>query len=299
MWSSTAGRLASRDYSTRVDLFWFGVSNLIVPLAVWSGIFVAAAVVVAVPTGVWCGRRIRRARASGRMLSTPRVLLLWLLAVAGLFAIPAAIAVIHAVPFAIERGLAQILERSAPEAAVRITDLASSHVASLIGVGDDHTLVDVGALQARTEAALEELREAASSRSGFARVYDIAATMCLRAVQAALADAGPADGRVSWHDVNARTKTILSRSASVLVADTVVSLHLAAWTNVVSALGFVALSHVLTVAVCFLLVRPMIRGGDATNRQDDLSRNDQPRRPEAGTAVGDAVPDRSSRSSVS
>ena len=111
-------------------LLWFAITNLLVPLIVWSTVFVLVAVVAGLPMSRWCVVRMRGRHADSALSGTHRGLLgAWIVVV--LFVLPAGIALFNAVPFAASRGLAQIIERSEPETTQWVADLIAKHGAAL------------------------------------------------------------------------------------------------------------------------------------------------------------------------
>lgn len=237
-----------------LSLLWLAVTEFLVPLVVWSVVSVAISLIIAVPTTRWCVTRLRRAGSQRGATSA------WLLRaciVVVLFVLPCGIALFHAVPFAVTRGLAQFVERSAPDAATWMTDLASGQVASLLDITHDDTLADTYELQARTEAAIAELEASRETASTFAWIQNIATEKTLRLVHAALGQLAPAGGLVKWRDVTERARSLAKSGSSAMLSDFVTGLHLAAWGQVLSGIGLVVLCHVLAVIVFWYAAQPV------------------------------------------
>jgi hypothetical protein len=107
-------------------LLWFAITNLLVPLIVWSTIFVLAALVAGAPVARWCVVKMRR-RPTERALSQTRrwLLLSWIVVV--LFVVPVSMALVQAIPFAASRGLAQLIENAEPDTTQWIADFVAAH----------------------------------------------------------------------------------------------------------------------------------------------------------------------------
>ena len=109
-----------------LSLLWFAVTNFLVPLIVWSAVFVVVTIVLAIPMARWCVVRMRPVDASGRMSSNRRWLLrTWIVVV--LFILPPGIALFNAVPFAASRALALMIEDSEPGTTKWVADFVAQH----------------------------------------------------------------------------------------------------------------------------------------------------------------------------
>ena len=127
-----------------MSLLWFTVTNLLIPLIVWSAIFVGAALIVAVPVARWGMRKVRSANPA-KPLPAAAVWLLRAWNIVVLYILCAGIAWFHAIPFAASRGLAQIIEQSGPETTRWVTQWIVDN-AALLGLPPEttRTLVNAG-----------------------------------------------------------------------------------------------------------------------------------------------------------
>jgi hypothetical protein len=116
------------------DLLAFGLRNGLLPLAVWSTLFVVAAIVVGALAAWWSLRFIRAANAAGLQCPSGRLWCGFAIIVAGCFLIPFAISLFHAIPFAIQRGLASGIEQAMPNAVGWVVDLATSNTTTVLAV---------------------------------------------------------------------------------------------------------------------------------------------------------------------
>jgi hypothetical protein len=225
------------------------VTGFLVSLLVWSGVFLLAALATGLAVQRWCARRMRHAPAGRRWL-----LRAWIAAM--VFAAPAGISLFQAVPFVVARELAELVQRSAPEAAKWMTDLASDQVADLLQIEHDDTMVDASDLKARAAAAAADLVSSRQGLTTLAWIQNVAVEKSLRAIVSAIDQVSPADGRLRWRDVVSHTQTLGAIGSSAVAADLVSSLRLLAWTQVGQAVAFVALCHWLTVALFWYIFRP-------------------------------------------
>jgi hypothetical protein len=225
-----------------ISVLWLAITGFLVSLLVWGAVFLLAALASGVAVQRWCAQRMRQASPG-----SPWLLRLWIAAM--VFAAPAGIALFQAVPFVVARELAVLVQRSAPEAARWMTDLASEQVADLLEVEHDDTMVDASDLKTRAAAAADELASSRQGLSALAWIQNIAAEKSLRAIVSAIDRLSPADGRLRWQDVVAHSRTLSAIGSSAMTADLVSGLRLAAWTQVGQAVAFVALCHGLTLAV--------------------------------------------------
>jgi hypothetical protein len=232
-----------------MSVLWSAITGFLVSLLLWSAVFLLAALISGVAVQRWCARRMRQAPAGPHWL-----LRVWIAAM--VFAAPAGLALFQAVPFVMARELAVLVQRSAPEAAKWMTDLASDQVAGLLEVGHDDTMVDAGHLKARAEAAVAELVSSRQGLSTLAWIRNVAAEQSLRAILSTIDQVSPAGGRLRWRDVASHTRTLSAMGSSAMTADLVSTLRFAAWTQVAQAVAFVALCHALTVAVFWYFLRP-------------------------------------------
>lgn len=131
------------------DLLWFAVTNLIVALVVWTAVFVGVTFLLAIPVTRWCVRLMRRAGALPGGIGAGRRQLLYAWIVVVVFLLPAGIALFNAVPFAVSRGLARLIEDAEPETTKLIVDVIRAHAPTL---GIDSALIE--ALTARGTAAV-------------------------------------------------------------------------------------------------------------------------------------------------
>ena len=253
--------------------FWTAAAGFLVSLLVWSAIFVAAALATGELVRRWCRRRLRQSAA-------PRWLFqVWIVVM--VFATPAGIALFQAVPFALARGLAHMVERSAPEAAMWMTSLAADQVADLMSITHGDTVVDVADLKIRAEAAAADLLASRDGLSTLGWIQNVAMEKSLRAILLALDQLGPEGGRVTWRDVTERSRTLSATGSSMMTADVVTGLHLTAWLQVWQAVALVALCHGLTVVLFHLAVRP---AGSSPGGPGQGTRDPDP------TAFGQRIP---------
>ena len=125
-------------------VLWFALTNLLVPLIVWSAVFVAVSLVAAYPVARWCMRKVRRANPEKPLSKTAMWLLrAWNIVV--LYILCAGIAWFHAIPFAASRGLAHIIEDSGPETTRWVTQWIVDN-AALLGLPPEttRTLLNAG-----------------------------------------------------------------------------------------------------------------------------------------------------------
>ena len=228
---------------------WLAVTGFLVSLLIWSTLFVVVAIASGAVVHLWCTHRMRLASPSPHWL-----LRVWIVAM--VFAAPAGIALFQAVPFVVARELAVLVQRSAPEAAAWMTDLASDRVTDLLGIAHDDTMVDASDLKARAEATVADLIASRRGLSTLAWIQNVAAEKSLRAIIAALNQLSPADGRLRWRDVVSHTRSLTAAGSAAMTADLVSGLQVAAWTQVGQAVAFVALCHGLTMALFWYGVRP-------------------------------------------
>jgi hypothetical protein len=238
-----------------LGLLWFAVANLLIPLLWWSAVFTVIALLLGLPVARWGLRRLRVARAQEPSRAAHAWLFRsWIAAV--LFVIPAIIALVNAVPFSVANSFASLMEKSAPEAAEWITNLAADQVEATLGIQDGDTVVNTIELKKRAAQAASELVAARESLSTFAYVQNVATEQSLVLVQAALGELGPSTGEVTWDDVVARARWLMASGSSFVFSDMATGLRLAAWGHVLTAVALIAGCNLLTVLLFSAAIRP-------------------------------------------
>ena len=227
--------------------------DFLVPMVLWSVVFVTVSLGVGIVTGVLCMRRLRRAKA-GR----PKRPLVWfgrIWMLIGLGLVPAIIAVVQAVPFAVERSLAQAIDRGSPVVVEWTTRVAADYAASALGITNDQAMIDLAPFQRQLADLIAET-ERAPARFSFRGLRRWAELAFLRAMQKGLTDLGGGRDQMTWTDLVKLATNQLQAGSGMLLSGLRVALHTAAWTNVYMAVLFIGLCHAVTFAVFFLVFRP-------------------------------------------
>jgi hypothetical protein len=233
------------------------VRDFLVPMVFWSAVFVLVSLGIGVVTGMLCMRRLRQARAATLTRSLVWFGRLWM--IVGLGLVPAIIAVVQAVPFAVERSLAHAIDRGSPVVVEWTTRVAADYAASAFDITNDQTMVDLGPFQ-RQLADLIADTERAPAHFSFRGIKRWAQLAFLRAMQKGLTDLGGGRDQMSWADLVTLATGQLQAGSGMLLGGLRVALHTAAWTNVYMAVLLIGLCHAVTLAVFFLAFRPTAAG---------------------------------------
>jgi hypothetical protein len=169
---------------------------------------------------------------------------------------PMALAVVHAVPFAVGRSVAHTLEHSTPKAADWIVDLAGSNVAAVLHVAGEQVLLDVDDLRGRVADAVIAAGDTAKGYMGPGRIRELAANISLAALLDVLDGLAPGVDRVTWNDLLGKVKSTLGEGSSLVMAETVIGLRAAAWGALFTGLMLLAACHLLTILLFFFVIRP-------------------------------------------
>jgi hypothetical protein len=234
-----------------VELLAFGLRHVLLPLVLASAVFMSVAFAAGLVVAWWASRPARvsadaRPRPRGRRW-TGRVIL-----AIGCLAAPVAIALFHAVPFAVERALADAIERAAPASIDWIMDLAARHAMSALGVGNEDTALDVGALRQRVTSALAAAQADRSRGWTWRGVRALAQAQFLALVQRVLAGMD-ATSVITWRELSARAASLARAGGGGAFATTVAALRATASAHVVWALLLVAACDAISVAVYRLI----------------------------------------------
>lgn len=217
------------------DLLAFGIEHVLMPIVVWSLTFATIAVVLGILGAHWASKRW--SGGSGRVWAGRAVLIV------GCFLVPFGIAVFHAVPFAVTRGLASGLERATPSVTGWVMDLTTSHAMTLLDVKNSDVVLDVSAVASGLARAIAN--SAPESSGSLRGMFLIAQRECLKLLDRTIRTLGPADGRVTWR--------ALERAAR----DRAVAESHLVFGGFAAALRATALAHLLWAAILILICQAL------------------------------------------
>ena len=231
-------------------LIAFGIRNIFVALLQWSAVFVGAALAASLPVAWWS---IRRARGS----STGGASFAWLLIVVGLFVSVPLFALFHAVPYAVERSLSEMMRGPRSQDAVDwIVGLPADQLATTLNVQAPSTRVNVRELKTQVADAVRQAREMVPDDSQFGEIRSLLADKSLATLQTTLDQMPVRNGTVVWSDLVDRMRTVMVEQSSSTFADTSTRLDRAAEANVQATYIAVAGCNLVTLLLVAVFARP-------------------------------------------
>lgn len=231
-------------------LLAFGIRNIFVALLQWSVVFVGGALVASLPVTWWSIRRARRSSSGGAAFA-------WLLIVVGLFVSVPLVALFHAVPYALERSLSEIVQGPRSQEAVDwIVGLTADQLAATLNVQARSTRVNVRELKTQVADALRQAREAVPDDSRFGEIRSLLSDKSLAALQATLDQVPVRNGTVVWSDLVDRMRVVMAGQSVSMFADMATTLDRVADANILATCIAVAGCNLVTLLLVAVVARP-------------------------------------------
>ena len=231
-------------------LLAFGVRNVLVALLQWSAVFVGGALAASVPVAWWS---IYRARCS----STGGASFAWLLIVVGLFVSVPLVALFHAVPYAVERSLSEMVQGPRSQDAVDwIVGLTADQLAEKLNVQAPSTRVNVRELKTQVADAVRQARDMVPDDSQFGEIRSLLEEKSLATLQAVLDQVPVRNGTVAWSELVERMRTVMAEQSSSTFADLSTRLDRAAEANIRATYIAVAGCNLATLFLVAVFARP-------------------------------------------
>jgi hypothetical protein len=231
-------------------LLAFGIRNVFVALLQWSAMFIGGALAASLPVAWWSIHRARRSSTGGASFA-------WLLIVLGLFVTVPLVALFHAVPYAVERSLSEMVQGPRSREAVDwIVGLTADQLATTLNVQAPSARVDVRELKTQVAEAVRQARDMVPDDAQFGEIRSLLTDKSLSALQTTLDQVPVRNGTVVWSDLVERMRTVMAEQSSSTFADLSTRLDRAAEANIRATYITVAGCNLATLLLVAVFARP-------------------------------------------
>jgi hypothetical protein len=240
-----------------MEVLAFAIRTIFVRLVFTCGVFLAAAVLAASLVTLFSRKHLRNAEHRGHV-SVVRRWTAWIVLAVVSFAIPCIAALRHAIPFALESGLASGIESGVPEAVSSFTDFAGQSAMTVLGVTGDDALIDARALHERIRNVLATTSGVVGEDLSPVSMVDAVQHGFLTLLDGVLNGALDRDTRLTWRELVTKVREASSIAGSGAFAGIVTTLRITGIGHLLRAILDVLVLNVISVLVCYLLLRPKV-----------------------------------------